>query len=259
MGRIAAQYCERIILTNEDPYDENPQKIVEEMARGIDDESKLSIIMDRRTAIRTALEKCPRRKCLCLFLEKVRIHTSWAPNNTKGALERCKGCTTGKWRHFLVIRYNVWQKDVLVFFLAFFGILLVLGFATQGGGLFEGAGSATSTTTGVGTSNTVYVPIRKYSWYKHYTRDAHQRHPLPHERLKKRLHESIVNSRSSRKKLRIAKLQEPVSPYAGSVDLRASNARDTNPDTEYLSLRANSSNTTTITISNWYLKKLRHR
>jgi len=59
MGRIANQYCDRIILTNEDPYDEDPRKIVEEMARGIDTESKYTIIMDRRTAIRTALEEAP--------------------------------------------------------------------------------------------------------------------------------------------------------------------------------------------------------
>jgi UDP-N-acetylmuramoyl-L-alanyl-D-glutamate--2,6-diaminopimelate ligase len=59
MGRIAGEYCERVILTNEDPYDEDPQKIVEEMARGIEDESKLTIIMDRRKAIRTALTEAP--------------------------------------------------------------------------------------------------------------------------------------------------------------------------------------------------------
>lgn len=59
MGRIANTHCERIILTNEDPYDEDPKKIVDDVARGIDDESKLTIIMDRRKAIRTALEEAP--------------------------------------------------------------------------------------------------------------------------------------------------------------------------------------------------------
>jgi UDP-N-acetylmuramoyl-L-alanyl-D-glutamate--2,6-diaminopimelate ligase len=59
MGRIANQYCDRIILTNEDPYDEDPRKIVDDMARGIDTESKLTIIMDRRLAIRTALHDAP--------------------------------------------------------------------------------------------------------------------------------------------------------------------------------------------------------
>lgn len=57
MGRIADKYCDRIILTNEDPYDEDPQKIIDDMVRGIEDESKLTIIMDRRKAIHTALEE----------------------------------------------------------------------------------------------------------------------------------------------------------------------------------------------------------
>jgi len=57
MGRIASKYCDRVILTNEDPYDEDPRKIIEDMVRGIEDESKLTIIMDRRKAIRTALEE----------------------------------------------------------------------------------------------------------------------------------------------------------------------------------------------------------
>jgi UDP-N-acetylmuramoyl-L-alanyl-D-glutamate--2,6-diaminopimelate ligase len=59
MGAIADRFCDRIILTNEDPYDEDPRKIVEEMAVGIAHQDKLEIIMDRRLAIRTALEACP--------------------------------------------------------------------------------------------------------------------------------------------------------------------------------------------------------
>ena len=35
------------------------KKIIDEMARGIENESKLKIIMDRRTAIHTALEEAP--------------------------------------------------------------------------------------------------------------------------------------------------------------------------------------------------------
>jgi UDP-N-acetylmuramoyl-L-alanyl-D-glutamate--2,6-diaminopimelate ligase len=59
MAHIAEQHCEHIILTNEDPYDENPRKIVDEMAKGIEDKGKLSIIMDRREAIAQALIKTP--------------------------------------------------------------------------------------------------------------------------------------------------------------------------------------------------------
>jgi UDP-N-acetylmuramoyl-L-alanyl-D-glutamate--2,6-diaminopimelate ligase len=56
MARIAEQSCTHVILTNEDPYDEDPMKILSEMAGGISDMNKLDIILDRRAAIREALE-----------------------------------------------------------------------------------------------------------------------------------------------------------------------------------------------------------
>lgn len=54
MGKIADTYCKRIILTNEDPYDEDPKQIVDEVAKGIK-KHKPEIIMDRRKAIQKAL------------------------------------------------------------------------------------------------------------------------------------------------------------------------------------------------------------
>ena len=59
MGAIAERYCDQIILTNEDPYDENPRLIVEQMAKGIQNKEKLEIIMDRRQAIATAFAEAP--------------------------------------------------------------------------------------------------------------------------------------------------------------------------------------------------------
>lgn len=53
MGRIADQHCETVILTNEDPYDEDPRHIVDDLARGMSREPE--VIMDRRAAIRRAL------------------------------------------------------------------------------------------------------------------------------------------------------------------------------------------------------------
>jgi UDP-N-acetylmuramoyl-L-alanyl-D-glutamate--2,6-diaminopimelate ligase len=55
MGKIADKYCAEIILTNEDPYDEDPDKIVADVAEGITNH-QANIIMDRRLAIRKALE-----------------------------------------------------------------------------------------------------------------------------------------------------------------------------------------------------------
>ncbi len=55
MGRIADKYCDSIILTNEDPYDEDPEKILRDVAEGIAPEN-YKIIMDRREAISQALK-----------------------------------------------------------------------------------------------------------------------------------------------------------------------------------------------------------
>ena len=54
MGAIADEYCEHVILTNEDPYDEDPHSIVEGLARGVTRHTP-EIIIDRREAIRRAL------------------------------------------------------------------------------------------------------------------------------------------------------------------------------------------------------------
>lgn len=59
MGRIAAKYCDQIVLTNEDPYDEDPMQIIEDVKEGIYANSKefkpVYKILDRREAIYKAL------------------------------------------------------------------------------------------------------------------------------------------------------------------------------------------------------------
>lgn len=56
MGKIADTYCDEIILTDEDPYDENPQAIIDDVAQGIVSKKPLCIL-DRRQAIKEALSK----------------------------------------------------------------------------------------------------------------------------------------------------------------------------------------------------------
>ena len=53
MGKIAEESCDMVILTNEDPYDEDPRTIVDAMASGM--QRAPDIILDRREAIRAAL------------------------------------------------------------------------------------------------------------------------------------------------------------------------------------------------------------
>jgi UDP-N-acetylmuramoyl-L-alanyl-D-glutamate--2,6-diaminopimelate ligase len=56
MGKIAANFCKEIILTNEDPYDENPNHILSEIESGIQRPNfKYQNILDRREAINKAI------------------------------------------------------------------------------------------------------------------------------------------------------------------------------------------------------------
>ncbi len=55
LGKIARQHCDLIIVTNEDPYDENPEKIIDQVMEGTG--AKAEKILDRRKAIREALIK----------------------------------------------------------------------------------------------------------------------------------------------------------------------------------------------------------
>ena len=52
-GRIAEQYCDYVVLTNEDPYDEDPMQIITDMENGMDtngEGEKYIKILDRREA-----------------------------------------------------------------------------------------------------------------------------------------------------------------------------------------------------------------
>lgn len=59
MAQIAEQYCDQIIFTNEDPYDEDPQTIVRAMYEAVHDKTKAQIVIDRQQAIAAALAEAP--------------------------------------------------------------------------------------------------------------------------------------------------------------------------------------------------------
>ncbi len=54
-GKIADQYCDHIFLTDEDPYDEDPSKIIEDIKKGIAGKNKLEVVMDRKEAMKRAV------------------------------------------------------------------------------------------------------------------------------------------------------------------------------------------------------------
>ncbi|MEK7555581.1 MAG: UDP-N-acetylmuramoyl-L-alanyl-D-glutamate--2,6-diaminopimelate ligase [Patescibacteria group bacterium] len=55
MGEIALKYCDKIILTNEDPYDENPLQIINDIESGLLKIKNIYKIINRKEAIRRAL------------------------------------------------------------------------------------------------------------------------------------------------------------------------------------------------------------
>lgn len=54
LGELAAKYCDQVIVTNEDPYDEDPMQIINQVASGT--KGKGIKIENRRQAIKKALE-----------------------------------------------------------------------------------------------------------------------------------------------------------------------------------------------------------
>ncbi len=61
LGKIAMKYGDYVIITNEDPYDENPEEIIDQVITGIEDNSEMIFqkrlfkIVDRGQAIKKAL------------------------------------------------------------------------------------------------------------------------------------------------------------------------------------------------------------
>lgn len=87
MGGMADKFCETAILTNEDPYDEDPKKIVEALQSGMT--RTPLVIMDRRAAIGRAVElaaqtqeKDPSADIAVLITGKGTDPTIQGPNGT---------------------------------------------------------------------------------------------------------------------------------------------------------------------------------
>lgn len=92
LGELASQYCDEIILTNEGPGDEDPQEIVDQIARGIVKKGMHRIILDREEAIRYAIDM-GRAGDIVALLGKghetyIRIGKETIPWNEKALVER---------------------------------------------------------------------------------------------------------------------------------------------------------------------------
>jgi len=57
MGRVASRLADRSIVTTDDAYSENPAKIACEVAAGAEESERSEVVLDRRAAIRLALDE----------------------------------------------------------------------------------------------------------------------------------------------------------------------------------------------------------
>ena len=55
MGKIASELAHSIILTNDNPRNEQPEDIVKDILAGIKIETNTKVILDRKAAINTAI------------------------------------------------------------------------------------------------------------------------------------------------------------------------------------------------------------
>lgn len=67
MGNIAEKYSDRIFITNDNPRNEEPQDISNNILNGIKDKGKVSVCLDRAEAIRKAWESSERGDILMIL------------------------------------------------------------------------------------------------------------------------------------------------------------------------------------------------
>ncbi len=81
LGKIADEYADEIIITNEDPYDEDPMKVIIDVATGVTQHTPI-IILSRREAIARALTLAKTGDTV-LITGKGTDPYIMGPNNTK--------------------------------------------------------------------------------------------------------------------------------------------------------------------------------
>lgn len=68
MGQIAAKYAKQIIVTSDNPRFEDPDLIIEDICTGIKDKSNLLIEVNRKEAIKKAIEQAKKNENSVLLI-----------------------------------------------------------------------------------------------------------------------------------------------------------------------------------------------
>ncbi len=66
MGKVASVLADKIILTEDNPRSEDPQRIIDQILQGVENKAKVEVIIDRKEGIRKALSITKRKDSLVL-------------------------------------------------------------------------------------------------------------------------------------------------------------------------------------------------
>lgn len=69
MGRIAEQYADKIFLTDDNPRNESPEKIVSDILQGVTDQANVTVELNRENAVQSIIAKASREDSI-LFAGK---------------------------------------------------------------------------------------------------------------------------------------------------------------------------------------------
>lgn len=67
MGKVAELFANRIYITNDNPRSEDPKAIADEILSGIENKEKVKTILDRKEAIKVALQELPKNGVLLIL------------------------------------------------------------------------------------------------------------------------------------------------------------------------------------------------
>lgn len=144
------------------------------------------------------------------------------------------------------------------FFLGFFAIIVFLALTIDDGkGVFSNIGTSTPSYVSTNDSaepNLYYTEPGENSGSSSYISPPPPPPTLTPQQIEDRVAQIYRELDTLRDEVREATLREPVSPYAGKVDVSVGSVYETDPNHEYLILRSNYNATTTLPISGWYLE-----
>ena len=77
MGQIAEHYSDHVVITDDNPRNEDSKKIINEILEGAKESTNIKVISNRREAIKFALNEMSKRKKMNILLLAGKGHENY--------------------------------------------------------------------------------------------------------------------------------------------------------------------------------------